>query len=102
MSLRDGTKKMSKSDASDYSRINMTDDADTDRPQDPQGQDRSRALARAGGPAGPTAASIRRPRRRGRRPSTWSRIYAALSDQPLAEVLSEFAGQEFSHLQAAC
>ncbi|HET7226771.1 MAG TPA: tryptophan--tRNA ligase, partial [Candidatus Eisenbacteria bacterium] len=29
MSLRDGTKKMSKSDESDYSRINMTDEADT-------------------------------------------------------------------------
>src|SRR5256884_5289793 len=29
MSLRDGTKKMSKSDTSDYSRINMTDDAET-------------------------------------------------------------------------
>jgi tryptophanyl-tRNA synthetase len=29
MSLRDGKKKMSKSDTSDYSRINMTDDADT-------------------------------------------------------------------------
>jgi tryptophanyl-tRNA synthetase len=29
MSLRDGTKKMSKSDASDQSRINLTDDADT-------------------------------------------------------------------------
>src|SRR5271170_547033 len=29
MSLRDGASKMSKSDASDYSRINMTDDADT-------------------------------------------------------------------------
>ncbi|HWD58741.1 MAG TPA: tryptophan--tRNA ligase [Stellaceae bacterium] len=28
MSLRDGTKKMSKSDPSDYSRLNMTDDAD--------------------------------------------------------------------------
>jgi tryptophanyl-tRNA synthetase len=28
MSLRDGTKKMSKSDTSDYSRINMTDDAE--------------------------------------------------------------------------
>src|SRR5213079_1529711 len=27
MSLRDGTKKMSKSDTSDYSRINMTDDS---------------------------------------------------------------------------
>ncbi|HEU4475971.1 MAG TPA: tryptophan--tRNA ligase, partial [Methyloceanibacter sp.] len=29
MSLRDGSKKMSKSDESDYSRINLTDDADT-------------------------------------------------------------------------
>ncbi len=29
MSLRDGTKKMSKSDPSNYSRINLTDDADT-------------------------------------------------------------------------
>jgi tryptophanyl-tRNA synthetase len=29
MSLRDGTKKMSKSDPSDQSRINLTDDADT-------------------------------------------------------------------------
>jgi tryptophanyl-tRNA synthetase len=29
MSLRDGAKKMSKSDASDYSRINLTDDPDT-------------------------------------------------------------------------
>lgn len=29
MSLRDGTKKMSKSDPSDFSRINLTDDADT-------------------------------------------------------------------------
>src|SRR6202012_2920503 len=28
MSLRDGTKKMSKSDESDYSRIPLTDDAD--------------------------------------------------------------------------
>ncbi len=31
MSLRDGTAKMSKSDPSDYSRINMADDADTIR-----------------------------------------------------------------------
>ncbi len=29
MSLRDGSKKMSKSDPSDYSRINLSDDADT-------------------------------------------------------------------------
>ena len=33
MSLRDGTKKMSKSDPSDYSRINLTDDADTIAPK---------------------------------------------------------------------
>ncbi len=33
MSLRDGSKKMSKSDASDMSRINMTDDADAIAPQ---------------------------------------------------------------------
>jgi tryptophanyl-tRNA synthetase len=41
MSLRDGTKKMSKSDPSDLSRINLTDDADDHRQEDPQGQDRS-------------------------------------------------------------
>ena len=45
MSLRDGTKKMSKSDTSDYSRINMTDDAEYDRVQDPPRQDRPRAAA---------------------------------------------------------
>ena len=33
MSLRDGTKKMSKSDPSDLSRINLTDDAETHRPR---------------------------------------------------------------------
>ncbi len=45
MSLREGTKKMSKSDNSDYSRINMNDDADTIGAQDPTRQDRSRAAA---------------------------------------------------------
>src|ERR1700688_188564 len=33
MSLREGTKKMSKSDPSDYSRINLTDDADAIAPK---------------------------------------------------------------------
>ena len=40
MSLRDGTSKMSKSDASDNSRINMTDDADLIT-ENPQGKNRS-------------------------------------------------------------
>ena len=43
MSLRDGTKKMSKSDPSDLSRINITDDADTIAEKDPEGQDRPRS-----------------------------------------------------------
>ena len=46
MSLRDGTAKMSKSDPSDQSRINLTDDADAIAPENPQRQDRSRAAAR--------------------------------------------------------
>ena len=41
MSLRDGTKKMSKSDPSDNSRINLTDDADAIAAEDLQGKDRS-------------------------------------------------------------
>ena len=67
MSLRDGTKKMSKSDTSDYSRINMTDDADDDRAQDPPRQDRSRAAARQRSPRSkraprPTISSASTPR----------------------------------------
>ena len=56
MSLRDGTKKMSKSDASDNSRINLTDDADTiaqkirkaktDPEPLPSGRERARSAAR--------------------------------------------------------
>ena len=54
MSLRDGSKKMSKSDPSDMSRINMTDDADTIAKKDPQGQNRSRRVAKRGRRAGRT------------------------------------------------
>ena len=62
MSLRDGTKKMSKSDPSDYSRINLTDDADTIAQKVQEGEDRSRAAAlRARRPQGP--ARGRQPRR---------------------------------------
>ena len=60
MCLRDGTKKMSKSDDSDNSRINLTDDADAIRQQDQARQDRSPALARLQG-------RIERPAR-GRKP----------------------------------
>ena len=48
MSLRDGAKKMSKSDASDQSRINLTDDADAIAQKIRKGQDRSGAAAERG------------------------------------------------------
>jgi hypothetical protein len=49
MSLRDGSKKMSKSDPSEQSRINLTDDADA---ENPAGEDRpGTAAERAGGAA---------------------------------------------------
>jgi tryptophanyl-tRNA synthetase len=84
MSLRDGTAKMSKSDPSDYSRINLTDDADaiaqkvrkarTDPdplPETPEGLE-GRAEAK-----------------------NLVAIYAALSGRPEADVLREHAGQGF-------
>ena len=40
MSLKDGTKKMSKSDPSDYSRINMTDNTDEIRKKNSKSKNR--------------------------------------------------------------
>jgi len=99
MSLRDGSKKMSKSDASDYSRINMTDDADTvalkirKAKTDPTPLPGPEVL-RADGGIDPAALAAR--------PEAFNlvAIYAALSDRPVAEVLGEFEGKEFSHFKA--
>src|ERR1700758_5558815 len=90
MSLRDGSKKMSKSDASDQSRINLTDDADaiaykirrakTDPeplPNEPAGfKDRPEAENLLG-------------------------IYAALADVSEEQALKEFAGAQFSTFKTA-
>src|ERR1700759_5016872 len=85
MSLRDGTKKMSKSDPSDYSRINLTDDADaiaqkirkakTDPEALPSEEKGLEARAEADNLVG---------------------IYAALAGKPKALVLGEFGGAQFS------
>ena len=48
MSLRDGAKKMSKSDTSENAYIALTDDAGHDRAEDPPRQDRPRAAAERG------------------------------------------------------
>ena len=98
MSLRDGTRKMSKSEASDYSRINMTDDADTlaqkirKAKTDPAPLPGEEALLEGGG-IDPAAAE--------KRPEAFNliAIYAALSDREPATVLGEFAGRDFSHFK---
>jgi tryptophanyl-tRNA synthetase len=90
MSLRDGSAKMSKSDPSDMSRINLTDDPDTvvskirkaktdadPLPDDPALlADRAEAKNLVG-------------------------IYAALVDEPVTAVLARFAGQGFGAFKPA-
>jgi len=90
MSLRDGAKKMSKSDASDQSRINLTDDPDaialkvrrakTD--PDPLPHEEAGLAGR------PEAANL-------------VGIYAALADTTPADVLQKFGGAQFSAFKAA-
>ena len=91
MCLRDGTKKMSKSDASDYSRINMTDDADAialkirKAKTDPQPLPREReALPR-----------------RGRRPTICSASTRRWPTSAASEAVARFAGQDFSDFKSA-
>ncbi|MEM7491437.1 MAG: tryptophan--tRNA ligase, partial [Pseudomonadota bacterium] len=88
MSLRDGTKKMSKSDSVDASRINLTDDAD--------------AIARKFRKAktdpdplpGAVAGLADRPDAR-----NLVNIYAALSGQGVEKVLAEKEGAMFGHFK---
>ena len=90
MSLRDGAKKMSKSDASDYSRINLTDDSDaiaqkirkakTDPDPLPHEEKGLESRPEADNLVG---------------------IYAALADKTKPEVLQEFGGAQFSSFKAA-
>jgi len=90
MSLRDGSQKMSKSDPSDYSRINLTDDADTI----------AQKIRKARTDAEPIPADIKD---LGKRPEALNlvTIYAALADRPRAEVCREFAGKGFADFKAA-
>ena len=95
MSLRDGRKKMSKSDASDYSRLNMTDDADQVALKIRKAKTDPEPLP---GPAVLTAGGAIDPEAEAKRPEAFNLlgIYAALSDRSLADVLAEFEGREFS------
>ena len=84
MSLRDGTRKMSKSDPSDASRINLTDDADTI----------AQKIRKARTDAEPLPETMEglkdRPEAR-----NLVNIYAALSGMTPEAVVGQFAGQGF-------
>ena len=90
MSLRDGTKKMSKSDSSDYSRINMTDAADTI----------ALKIRRAKTDPEPLSETIAELERRPEADNLIG-IYAALSELTREEALTRFAGRNFSTFKEA-
>jgi tryptophanyl-tRNA synthetase len=85
MSLRDGTKKMSKSDPSDLSRINLTDDADTV----------ARKIQKAKTDPEPLPADAKGFEGRPEAENLVG-IYAALAGKTVEEVLTDFGGQQFS------
>ena len=88
MSLRDGTKKMSKSDASDNSRINLTDDADTIAQKIRKAKTDPEPL--------PSEEKGLEPRPEA---DNLVGIYAALAGRSKADVLGEFGGGQFSQFK---
>ena len=90
MSLRDGTKKMSKSDPSDNSRINLTDDADTI----------AKKFRKARTDAGMVPDNVGE---LADRPEVKNLvgIYAALSGMSDQQVLDEYGGQGFGVFKPA-
>jgi len=90
MSLRDGSKKMSKSDASDQSRINLTDDSDAIAHKIRRAKTDPDAL--------PSEEKGLDPRPEA---DNLVGIYAALAERTKADVLKEFGGAQFSTFKAA-
>ncbi|MEL6451291.1 MAG: tryptophan--tRNA ligase [Pseudomonadota bacterium] len=90
MSLRDGSKKMSKSDMSDASRINMTDDADTIAKKIRKAKTDPDALPSeaAGLDDRPEARNL-------------VNIYAALAEMSVDQVLAQHGGAQFGTFKPA-
>jgi tryptophanyl-tRNA synthetase len=88
MSLRDGSKKMSKSDPSDLSRINLTDDADTI----------AKKFRKAKTDPEPLPSEVEgledRPEAR-----NLVNIYAALNEQSVEQVIADVGGRAFSEFK---
>ncbi|MEM7440877.1 MAG: tryptophan--tRNA ligase [Pseudomonadota bacterium] len=90
MSLRDGSKKMSKSDPSDMSRINLTDDADTIAKKIRKAKTDPEPL--------PSDADELADRPEAR---NLVNIYAALSGQSVDQTIADVGGQQFGQFKPA-
>ena len=90
MSLRDGRKKMSKSDESDYSRINMTDGA----------EEIAQKIRKARTDPDPLPGTVDGLAERPEALNLVS-IYAALEDIEIDQVIQEYQGQGFSTFKKA-
>ncbi|HEV7341444.1 MAG TPA: tryptophan--tRNA ligase [Sphingopyxis sp.] len=90
MSLRDGNAKMSKSDPSDASRINLVDDADTIMAKIRKAKTDAEPL--------PSEAAGLEGRAEARNLVS---IYAAMADESVDDVLTRFAGQGFGAFKPA-
>lgn len=88
MNLRDGSRKMSSSDPSDMTRINMTDDADEIAKKIRKAKTDPDALPSE------TDGLSERPEAR-----NLVNIFAALSDQTAEQVLAEFGGKQFGEFK---
>jgi tryptophanyl-tRNA synthetase len=90
MSLRDGSKKMSKSDESDYARINLTDDADAIATKIKKAKTDTDPLPDN------LAALEKRPEA-----NNLVTIYATLTERTRADVLHEFSGAQWGKFKPA-
>jgi tryptophanyl-tRNA synthetase len=90
MSLRDGSKKMSNSDPSDLSRINLTDDADAI----------ARKIKKAKTDPEPLPSELAGLKDRPEAQNLVG-IYAALADTTKEKVIAEFGGRQFSAFKPA-
>ena len=88
MSLRDGTKKMSKSEESDYSRINLKDTAD----------EISKKIKKAKSDSEPIPDNIKSLEKKPEALNLLT-IYSELTQSNLEKVISELAGKEYSVLK---
>ena len=90
MSLRDGAKKMSKSDPSDYSRINLSDDADTI----------AQKVRKAKTDPEPLPSEVEGLKQRPEAENLVG-IFAALNGETKVDVLKTFGGGNFSAFKSA-